>query len=274
MSEVKKFGEADLINAFEDIGAKLKKKMRIYLIGGCAMTFMGTKAATKDIDVVVTSPKEATELVKAMKDAKFERVNKPSKEYQALDATMIMERSDKMRFDVFTRKVCGKLEIDKKMQSRATFYRTFGNLDVYLMSGEDIFLFKGMTERTTDLDDMRIFVERGIDWNIIKKACFSQKKGEHWADFLGGKLLDLKEKHGIDAPITKDLLDKADMALLERTFRKIIGDRELTFNEIAEIIKEKYKYSNSWTRKQIQTLEKKKKVKRRKNGTAYVYSTK
>ena len=41
MSEVKKFGEADLISALGDIGAKLKRKMRIYLIGGCAMTFMG-----------------------------------------------------------------------------------------------------------------------------------------------------------------------------------------------------------------------------------------
>ena len=49
MSEVKKFDEADLIGALGDIGSKLKKKMKIYLIGGCAMTFMGAKAATKDI---------------------------------------------------------------------------------------------------------------------------------------------------------------------------------------------------------------------------------
>lgn len=118
MSKVKKFDEAELISALNDIGAKLNKKTRIYLIGGCAMTFMGAKAATKDIDVVVTSPKEAEDLVRAMKDAKFERVNKITREYEALDATIIMERPDKMRFDVFTSKVCGKLEVDGKMQSR------------------------------------------------------------------------------------------------------------------------------------------------------------
>jgi predicted nucleotidyltransferase len=172
MSEVKKFVEADLIAALKDISVKLRKKTRIYLIGGCAMTFIGAKAATKDIDVIVTSPKEAEDLIKAMNDAKFERVNKITSEYKVLDATIIMERPDKMRFDIFARKICGKLEIDKKMQSRATFYMSLGNLDVYLMSGEDIFLFKGMTERTADLDDMRILVERGIDWDVIKDACF------------------------------------------------------------------------------------------------------
>lgn len=274
MSNVKKFGEADLIDALDDIGSKLKKKVQIYLIGGCAMTFLGAKAATKDIDLVVTSSRESDDLIKAMRDSGFEHVNKLTREYQALDATVIMQRPDKMRFDVFARKVCGKLEIDEKMQSRAAFYKTFGNLDVYLMSGEDILLFKGMTERVADLDDMRILVERGTDWDIIKKECFSQKNSGLWADFLGGKLLDLKEKHGIDSPIIRDLLDRADMDLLERVFKRIVEDKELSFSEIARTVKEKYGYSESWTRKQLQLLEKKKIVRRRKDGIANIYSMK
>ena len=274
MSAVRKFDEADLVGALDNIGHKLKKKMKIYLIGGCAMTFMGAKAATKDIDVVVTSVREEMYLTKAMKDSGFERVNKPAKEYKSLDATSILERPDKMRFDVFTRKVCGKLEIDEKMQSRATFYRTFGNLDVYLMSGEDIFLFKGMTERTADLDDMLIFVQRGIDWNIIKDECFSQKKSTQWADLLGIKLLDLKERYGIDAPIIKDMLDRVDMDLLERSFSKILGDGEMNFSDIAKVVREKFNYSSSWTRKQLQVLETRNKVKRRRNGTTHLFSMK
>jgi hypothetical protein len=160
------------------------------------------------------------------------------------------------------------------MQSRATFYRTFGNLDVYLMSSEDIFLFKGMTERTADLDDMLIFVQRGIDWNVIKDECFSQKKSAQWADLLGIKLLDLKEKHGIDAPIIKDMLDKADMDLLERSFKKILGNAEMSFNDIAKAVQEKFNYSPSWTRKQLQILDKRRKVKRRRYGVANLYSMK
>lgn len=258
MSNVKKFGEAELINVLSDIGAKLKKKTKIYLIGGCAMTFMGAKAVTKDIDVVAISAEDTDNLIFAMKDVGFKRVNKITNEYEALEA-IIMERSDKMRFDVFTRKVCGKLEISKKMQSRATPYRTFGNLEVNLMSGEDILLFKGMTERSADLDDMLVLVQRGIDWGTIRDTCFAQKKSPQWADLLGTKLLALKERHGIDAPIIKDMLDKADMDLLERSFKGILGGDEMTFSDLAKAVKEKFRYSSSWTRKQLVLLEKRKK---------------
>jgi hypothetical protein len=272
LSVVKKFGEVDLIGALYDIGAKLKKKTRIYLLGGCAMIFMGAKAATKDIDVVATSSKAMSNLIEAMKEAGFEPVRELSQEYESLGATVIMERPDKMRFDIFNRKVCGKLEIDTNMQSRATFYRAFGNLDVYLMSGEDIFLFKGMTERTVDLDDMLIFVQRGIDWNVIRDECFSQKKSVQWADLLGTKLLDLKGKHGVAAPIIKDMLDRADMDLLERSFKKIMTDKEMSLKEIADLIKEKYQYSDSWTRKQLKILESRKKIRKRKSGTTFIYT--
>lgn len=274
MSEVKKFGEAELISALNDIGSKLKKKTRIYLIGGCAMTFMGAKAATNDIDVVVTSTKEVSNLIAAMEDADFERVNKITKEYESLETTVIMERPDKMRFDVFTRKVCGKLEIDEKMQSRATPYKTFGNLEVYLMSGEDILLFKGMTERTADLDDMLVLVQRGINWDTIRDACFAQKKSSQWADLLGTKLLDLKGRHGIDAPIIKDMLDKADMDSLERSFKSILGDGEMSFKDLANAVREKFEYSPSWTRQQLVLLEKRKKVKRKRHGVTSLYSMK
>lgn len=274
MSEVKKFGEVYLISALSDIGSKLNKKTKIYLIGGCAMTFMGAKAATKDIDVVVTSAEEASNLIVAMKDAGFKRVNKIAKEYESLEATVIMERPDKMRFDVFTRKVCGKLEIDEKMQSRATPYRTFGNLEVHLMSGEDILLFKGMTERTADLDDMLVLVQRGINWDTIRDACFAQKKSVQWADLLGTKLLDLKGRHGVDAPIIKEMLDKADMDLLERSFKRILGDGEMSFKELSNAVKEKFGYSTSWTRQQLVLLKKRKKVKRMLHGMTYLYSMK
>jgi hypothetical protein len=49
------FSEGDLLNALTDVGSHLIEDVRVYLIGGCAMTFIGRKAATKDVDVVLTS---------------------------------------------------------------------------------------------------------------------------------------------------------------------------------------------------------------------------
>lgn len=68
MSERIKFGEADLILALGSIGSKLTKKVRINLIGGCAMTFIAAKIATKDIDVVLRSTQDVKLFVTARRE--------------------------------------------------------------------------------------------------------------------------------------------------------------------------------------------------------------
>lgn len=271
MTGQKTFDERDLIEALETIGPKLKHKVQAYLIGGCAMTFLGAKLATKDIDVVLTSTADVKELSAAMQAAGFRPVKKPSKEYDALGTWMILEDSKGMRFDMFDRQVCRALEIDRDMTSRATFYRSFGKLQVYLMSAEDILLFKGITDRRTDLDDMRVLAERGVDWKVVEKECMSQRQSGLWADKLGIKLMELKAEYGIDAPIIKTLVDHGAVTLLERSLRKIMGERKMTFDEVASAVKEKYSYSESWTRKQLGLLVRQQIVKRGKSGRKYLF---
>jgi len=60
------FGEADLTKALEDGGKNVSRKVTAYLIGGCAMTFMGRKVATKDIDIVLGSSDDAKEFTIAL----------------------------------------------------------------------------------------------------------------------------------------------------------------------------------------------------------------
>jgi len=272
MTEAKKFDEKDLTEALNKIGFLLERKISIYLIGGCAMTFMGRKAATKDIDVVFTSTMDVRDFASAMEKVGFIYVQKPSKEYDTLGAWVIMENSSGMRFDLFDRQVCRALEISKSMHARATRYKDFGNLQVYLISPEDIFLFKGITEREADLDDMRILAERGLDWKAIENECLSQKKSEKWAYMLGTKLLELKSKLGIDAPIVRTLMDYSDLHLVKQVFRKIISEGNTTFKEISKVVRDKYGYSESWTRKQLKILIKKRVVILHKKGKKQVFS--
>ena len=156
------------------------------------------------------------------------------------------------------------------MRSRARFYRSFGNLDVHLMSPEDIFLFKGITQREADLDDMRILAESRVDWKAIEKECLSQKS-DHWAYMLGTKLLELRAKFAIDSPIIKALMERADLELLAYVFGHIISERRATFREIADRIKERYGYSESWTRKQLVILHKKNIVGVEEKGRSQLY---
>jgi hypothetical protein len=165
-----------------------------------------------------------------------------------------MEDNRGMRFDIFDRQVCRGLELSQGMKTRARVYQSFGNLDVYLMAPEDIFLFKGITERATDLEDMRVLAEVGLNWRTIEQECVSQKGSGQWAYMLGTKLLELRAKSGIESPIIKKLMDHADLDLLTHVFGNVIGRGNSTFNEIAQAIDEKYRYSASWTRKQLAIL--------------------
>jgi hypothetical protein len=254
MSQRKMFTEKDLTKALADVGSKLGRRIKVYLIGGCAMTFMGRKVATKDIDVVFDATNDAKDFVAAMQLTGFKHVRSAGGPCSALGAFAIMEDSDEMRFDVYDRQVCKGLELSPGMKARARSYKKFGNLDVFLMASEDIFLFKGITEREADLDDMKTLAEAGLSWKAIEKECISQKRSGRWAYMLGTKLLDLRAKFSIESPIIKSLLDHADVDLLTYAFGQIIGKGERTFKDIFVAIKDEYKYSESWTRKKLQFL--------------------
>ena len=49
------FEKKELENWLVNVSRYVRKPVTIYLIGGCAMSFKGYKAATKDIDMVMLS---------------------------------------------------------------------------------------------------------------------------------------------------------------------------------------------------------------------------
>jgi hypothetical protein len=271
MSQPRMFGEADLTKALSDSGNKLNRNVSAYLIGGCAMTFMGRKVATKDIDVVFGSADDAKEFTNALGQIGFVAVKTLTEPYATMGTFAIMEDSRGMRFDIYDRQVCRALELSAGMKSRARLYRTLGNLQVRLMAPEDIFLFKGITEREADLDDMRTLAEIGLDWKAIESECLSQKRSGRWAYLLGTKLIELRRKFDIASPIMRTLIDHADMDLLVYAFGKVIGNREILFKEIARVINEKYRYKDSWTRKQLALLEARGLVRKRRRGREAFY---
>ena len=145
MTATKMFGLADLENSLAVIGCHLGRPVTIFLIGGCAMTFLGTKLWTKDIDVVLLSEKDVETFRKALEVAGFKRIRSSTRVYRELGSQMIYRNDEEMQFDLFNRTVCRKLEVSSRMVSRSKILKTYGKLEVHLISPEDIFLFKGMT---------------------------------------------------------------------------------------------------------------------------------
>lgn len=126
------------------------------------------------------------------------------------------------------------------MISRATSIYKEGNLNVFLASKEGIFLFKGVTERSVDLDDMRVIAESGLDWDVLFKECLYQSKtsGRLWENALYGNLVDLREVHGIKSPIEKRLRRRAEAKLVAMNIVEAIRQGKNVVKQIANEINE------------------------------------
>jgi len=74
--------------------------------------------------------------------------------------------------DVFVKRVLGKLYLSETMALRAEPVKEFESHEffgVYLVSKEDLFLFKSVTsaERVRDIEDLIVLVETGLGYDVI-----------------------------------------------------------------------------------------------------------
>ena len=157
-----------------------------------------------------------------------------------MQTNAMIENPDGFRWDSFLRRVCNALTLSCEMQTRATSLYQGNHLKVSIASKEDLFLFKGITEREADLDDMRILAQSGLNWEIISQECKSQSKVSAvcWEDALYQNLLDLKARHSIESPIEKPLRKTAEQKIIETTLIKQIQKGNHTVRSIAQEIKE------------------------------------
>lgn len=254
MSERKTFPENMLDDTLKRVAEELDEDINIYLIGGGAMIFYGRKAATKDIDIVFLDPQPLQAFIDAAIKAGFRPVEEPEEEYRKIGAWIILEADSGIRLDLFNKKVCDALEVKDTVVARTNHHSDIGKLHVYLMSPEDIVLFKGITEREADLEDIRILAEAGIDWGVVEEECLSQEGSGDWSNLLVANLSELRRRYGIDPRLPR-LMDYADSYVLRKSFKTFLQDKELSFAELQEIVHERTGYSPSWTRTKLRELE-------------------
>ena len=203
----KLFDRKYLDAAFQQIGESLQAPVTVYLLGGGAMAFRGQKPGTKDLDLLLENNFQLPQLHKALGRAKFSPVIKLGRTYEDMQVSGgVWDNSDGFRIDLFVEKVVDKLSLTPPMKQRSTPLGTFGNLQVNSVSNEDIVLFKSVTGRPDDTADMAAIVRQTpFDWNVMLTECALQSKTRPWHGHMLEALRDLKERFGIDAPITRKL---------------------------------------------------------------------
>ena len=200
---ISKFNQIEKL--FKEINSTLKRKIRIFVIGGVVLLQQGLKPATKDIDLIVETREEFILLQNTLKSINF-IVKIPNIEYKNMNLNQIFIRDD-FRIDLFQKEICGRFSISKEMMKRAVTFLNLEKIKLAFCSNEDVFLFKTMTEREGDLEDCISLAQRGIKWNIILnelKNQIKQSSQDVWITWVGERL-DILEDKGLNIPIMKEI---------------------------------------------------------------------
>lgn len=233
------FERAYIEQQLKNIDSNLPAPISLYIIGGGAMSFYDLKTATKDIDIIVTNEKAATTLVTALQKSGYKKIEHVTSIYRRMKTRAVIENNDGFRWDVFVNTVCGGLILSEGMVTRAQSFKKLNNITISLVAPEDIFIFKAVTSRPRDREDMFILFSHGLDMNIIKEEIKQQAKLDEstaWLSFFFVGLDELVEEYHVIIPRYDEFLQMAENEMTERLILAFLQKKPRTIQELATLL--------------------------------------
>ncbi|PSQ35150.1 transcriptional regulator [Halobacteriales archaeon SW_12_69_24] len=205
--------EDSLRRGLEALGEQLEAPVDVYLLGGGNLMLRGLKDSTKDVDLVVEDGQTFVAVAETLQDQGYEERGDLEAAYAHLDPSIVLEKEGFPRWDIFVTTVAGQLQLTEAMIEamieRCDQSVEYGNLQVHLLSLTDIFLFKSITEREGDLEDVALIGKQAdLDWEEIFEEIKTQEAytGQLFSFGVLDTLDILEERHEIVAPITARLV--------------------------------------------------------------------
>ncbi len=234
-----KFDDKYVSSELEKVGDALTSPVALYLIGGAAMIKYGLKAATKDIDIVLSTREETEELIQALLKSGYHiiQTNRLGAEYQEMLATQILENDDGFRWDIFHEYVCRKLRLSTGMIERSKVLFKSGLLTARMISKEDVFLFKTVTERDDDEADLLLLARSKVDWELVLRECISQSREDLRCEVdLSDKLDKLGGSYGLVTPIYDRISQAAQIGMDKWFEERIIEELKISTRTAEELL--------------------------------------
>jgi len=165
-------------NELLQIDKLLKKEIEIYLIGGSAMSFHGLKDATKDVDVLFKNKHDCGEFFNTITELGYETSEQYFPPVIEMEATFFIYKDDEIWIDLFVENVMGKFALTDSIKKRSVKTNlSTKKLIVNCLDKHDIFLFKSITPRERDEDDLILLLTKSeIDFKIIHDEIKNQSK--------------------------------------------------------------------------------------------------
>ncbi len=230
------FRRTYLENEFKKLNGELSEHVDLYLIGGGAMSFQNLKVATKDIDVVLRSTRELELTRNALLSLGY-FVPCVRGAYAEMNASDILENADGFRWDIFVRVVCNGLQLSESMAKRSIELFSLENISVYMIAPEDIFVFKSVTSRDRDREDMYTLFTRGLDFDIIRDEIIWQNEHDQnfaWIAFFFDGLEEFADRFKISHSVIGELHDLAYQDMLAQMLIERLKGGHQTFEELSQ----------------------------------------
>jgi hypothetical protein len=169
------FSGGEAIKEFlEELDGWLSHQIRVYLLGGSAMTARGLTDQTEDIDLALGVAEEFDHVYETLVEKGFEVSAEPTAPFDDVGTTVELHHPEReVQVDLFERQVVGKVRVTDRMHERAEEFWRGEHATAYLLADEDMFLFKAVSAgdlgsgRRRDIEDMRIYAQRGLDYETI-----------------------------------------------------------------------------------------------------------
>ena len=233
------FTEKELDEVFDQIAATIDLSIEGFLIGGLAMIKNDIKSSTKDIDIVFSDEESAREFVEAAQKVGFILDEELPPEYEEMKTMVVLKDAEDRRIDVFVKTVLRGLTYSESMKARAKTIKYGDKLTIHISSIEDIFLYKSITSRPRDLDDMETLARTGgLNWSHIENEARDQPTPWKWIGRLYCRLGEMEKNTSIVTPIANRLEKEALVAQGIELILGLFGEGPLPRSEIIEKIGE------------------------------------
>jgi hypothetical protein len=169
------FKGGDAIKEFlKEFDRWLSESVTVYLLGGSAMTVQGLKDQTEDIDLALGVVSEFEHVYQTLTSQGFAVVDEPTESFEGVGKTVELHHDARgLQIDLFERQVVGKVWITDRMHDRAAEFWVGNHATAFVLSDEDMFLLKAVSGgdlasgRRRDIEDMRMYAQRGLDYEVI-----------------------------------------------------------------------------------------------------------
>lgn len=179
---VKETSTRELYALLEDISKYVEEPIEMYALGGTALTILGIKPSTLDIDINIHSTKQYEYISKIFKQIGFKR-----------ESSMRWLTQEGLVFDLFYGSNIMGTDLGGDCLKLSKYIKSFGNIKLYTLSVYDIIISKLARGDERDFEDIKhIFDKEDINLKYLVER-YKQTMEVSVVAHYKQKLLDLIE---------------------------------------------------------------------------------